>query len=129
MRARAVTLREAPRGDLLALDVIDDGHRLDEERMSSAVEAGASGLPSACGATPRTGTSSSAPARAVARPDGSRFHCPVVGIRLAQPGRLTRTWAPPVGTVRMSSVPPASPTRRRATASPTWPAWTPGRAG
>ena len=43
-RARTVTVRLAPRGDQLVLDVVDDGHGMAEGRMRGAVEAGHVGL-------------------------------------------------------------------------------------
>jgi two-component system NarL family sensor kinase len=43
-RARTVTLRLGPRADHLVLDVLDDGHGMDEDRVRSAVEAGHVGL-------------------------------------------------------------------------------------
>ena len=43
-RARTVTVRLAPRGDELVMDVVDDGHGMDEDRLRGAVEAGHVGL-------------------------------------------------------------------------------------
>jgi signal transduction histidine kinase len=43
-RARAVSVHMAPHGGELVLDVIDDGHGMDESRLRGAVEAGHVGL-------------------------------------------------------------------------------------